>query len=268
MDIDPHRLDGINAHETHYLYDEIFVRRAYLPDGMTLPADAIVFDVGANIGMYSLFMHSECPGATVYAFEPTPPAFEKLRSNVTAHGVRAELFPYALSDAAGEVEFTYYPGYSTMSATSAHASTEADRDFIKRQVLESPPQEMGDGLEVLDEMLDYRFRSVPYRCTTRRLSEVIHEQGVPRIDMLKVDVQRAEADVLRGVDEEHWPLIRRIALEVHDEPGTATEGRLAVLTGELRERGFEVGDPLDDGLVESGRYSLFAVRPDPVAATA
>ncbi|WP_179886802.1 FkbM family methyltransferase [Streptomyces sp. st77] len=264
MDIDPNRLDGINAHETHYLYEEIFVRRAYLPRGRTLPPDAVVFDVGANIGMYSLFVHAECPDATVYAFEPMPPAFEKLRSNLTAHGVRAHLCPYALSDTAGEVEFTYYPGYSTMSATSSHAATEADRDFIRRQVLERPPTEIGDSdddLDILDEMLDYRFREVPYRCETRRLSEVVDEQGVTRIDMLKVDVQRAEADVLRGVDERHWPMVRRIALEVHDEPGTATEGRLALLTEELRDRGFEVGAPLDDGLVDSGRYSLFGVRP-------
>ncbi|MEU9101658.1 FkbM family methyltransferase [Streptomyces sp. NPDC048361] len=262
MDIDPSRLDGINAHETAYLYEEIFVRRSYLPDGVTLPDDAVVFDVGANIGMYSLFVHAVCPTATVYAFEPVPVVFEKLRRNTRAHGVTAKLFSCALSDTAGEVEFTYYPGYSTMSATASHAATETDRDFIKRQVLAEPRREFGDELDVLDEMLEYQFREVPVRCATRRLSDVIADHGVRRVDMLKVDVQRAEADVLRGIDEEHWPLIRRIALEVHDEPGTATEGRLPLLIGELAARGFAVGDPRDDGLVASGRYSLFAVRTD------
>ncbi|MFD7161866.1 FkbM family methyltransferase [Streptomyces violascens] len=262
MDIDPSRLDGINAHETKYLYEEIFVRRSYLPDHITLPDRAVVFDVGANIGMYSLFVHSVCPTATVYAFEPVPPVFEKLRRNVAAHGVAAKLFPCALSDAEGEVEFTFYPGYSTMSATASHSATETDREFIKRQVLAQPQREFGDELDVLDEMLEYQFREVPVRCVTRRLSDVIAEHRLERVDMLKVDVQRAEADVLRGVDEEHWPLIRRIALEVHDEPGTATEGRLGLLVAELQTRGFTVSDPRDDGLVASGRYSLFAVRAD------
>lgn len=261
MDIDPGRLHGMNTHETEYLYEEIFVRRAYLPEGTELRENAVVFDVGANIGMFALFVHATCPTATVYAFEPVPPVFEKLRSNATTHGVRAKLFPNALSDAAGDQRFIFYPGYSTMSATSSHAATETDREFIRQQVMANPPQELGDSLDLLDEMLEYQFREVPYLCVSRRLSDVITEYRVPQIDMLKVDVQRAEADVLRGVDEEHWPLIHRIALEVHDEPGTATEGRLAVLSDRLRDRGFIVDLLGDGGLVSSGRYSVFASRP-------
>jgi hypothetical protein len=37
--------------------------------------------------------------------------------------------------------------------------------------------------------------------------------------LLKVDVERAELDVLRGVREEHWPLVRQVAMEVHDGGG-------------------------------------------------
>ncbi|MEU6115231.1 FkbM family methyltransferase [Streptomyces sp. NPDC047117] len=264
--IDPSRIEGVNAHETSFLYDEIFTRSSYLPDGMSLPSDAVVFDVGANIGVFALFAHAVCPDATVYAFEPLPPVFEKLRHNTSVYGVPAHLFPYALGDAEGEVDFTFYPGYTTMSATSSHAATEADREFIKRQVSDAAREDLGDAAELLDEMLEYRFREVPYVCRTRRLSDVIAEQGVTRIDLLKVDVQRAEADVLRGLDEAHWPLVRRIALEVHDEPGTPTEGRLALLSDELRRRGFEVPPPAGDGLVESGRHSVFATRPGSSAA--
>ncbi|GAA2487516.1 hypothetical protein GCM10010393_18570 [Streptomyces gobitricini] len=261
MEIDPRRIAGVNAHETAFLYEEIFVRRAYLPDGVRLPPDAVVFDVGANIGLYSLFVRTVCPDATIHAFEPLPPVFEKLERNMAAYGVPAKLFPCALSDGDGEVDFTFYPGYTTMSARSTHAATEADREFIKRQVLDKPTvAELGEDADLLDEMLEYQFREVPYVCRTRRLSDVIAEQGVERVDMLKVDVQRAEADVLRGVEERHWPLVRRIALEVHDEPGTATEGRLESLCAELRGRGFTVAPLGDDGLVESGRYSVFASR--------
>ncbi|MEU3712654.1 FkbM family methyltransferase [Streptomyces catenulae] len=261
MDIDPSRIAGVNAHETAFLHEEIFVRRAYLPDGMTLPPDAVVFDVGANIGLYSLFVHAECPRATVHAFEPLPPVFEKLAENTAAYGVPATLYPCALSDTDGEVEFTYYPGYTTMSARATLAATGTDRDFIRRRVLAAPDTAgLGEDTELLDEMLDFRFREVPYVCRTRRLSDVLTEAGVDRVDMLKIDVQRAEAEVLRGVDEAHWPLIHRIALEIHDEPGTTTEGRLPTLTTELRRRGFTLTTPLDDDLVTSGRYTVFASR--------
>ncbi|MFF8827755.1 FkbM family methyltransferase [Streptomyces sp. NPDC015131] len=262
MEIDPSRIAGVNAHETAFLYEEIFVRRAYLPDGTTLPRDAVVFDVGANIGVYSLFVRAECPDAVIHAFEPLPPVFARLAENMAAFGVPARLHPCALGDAEGEAAFTYYPGYTTMSARSAHAATATDREFVKRQVLGGPEvAQWGEDLDLLDEMLAYRFREESHACRIRRLSDVIAEEGVERIDMLKVDVQRAEAEVLRGLDEEHWPLVRRIALEVHDEPGTATDGRLGELCAGLTARGFTVAPLGDDGLVEPGRYSVFASRP-------
>ena len=64
------------------------------------------FDIGANIGIYSLLM-SECPEVTVHAFEPHPATFATLRrmiekndrANVHAHQI-------ALSDAGGMLSFT------------------------------------------------------------------------------------------------------------------------------------------------------------------
>ena len=96
----------------------------------------------------------------------------------------------------------------------------------------------------------------------RRLSDVIREQGVERIDLLKVDVQRAELDVLRGIDETDWPKIRQVVMEVHDAPGEATEGRLGEISGLLARRGFAVEVEQDSLLVGTDRHNLFAVRRD------
>lgn len=35
-----------------------------------------------------------------------------------------------------------------------------------------------------------------------------------RIDLLKIDVERAELQVLQGVAAHHWPAIRQVAMEV------------------------------------------------------
>lgn len=34
------------------------------------------------------------------------------------------------------------------------------------------------------------------------------------VNLLKVDVERAELDVLLGVQPRHWPLIQQVAMEV------------------------------------------------------
>ena len=48
------RLAQVNRSETDFLYREIFVDNAYFRHGIALPEDAVVVDVGANIGMFTL----------------------------------------------------------------------------------------------------------------------------------------------------------------------------------------------------------------------
>src|SRR4029079_3076700 len=57
-----------NPGETDFLYQEIFEQRCYLRHGITLPDAACVFDVGAHIGLFTLFVRQESPRATVHAF--------------------------------------------------------------------------------------------------------------------------------------------------------------------------------------------------------
>ncbi|WP_328537477.1 FkbM family methyltransferase [Streptomyces sp. NBC_00344] len=252
---------GLNRDETSQLYQEIFIHRSYLSGGIRLDtADPVIFDVGANIGMFSLFAASICPDTTVYAFEPMPPIFEKLRLNVAGLGAHVKLFEYGLSDTERRLPFTFYPGFSTMSVQRSYADTAADRALVRRSMVQAGAA-TGDGLDAfLDEMLDFRLREVTHECVVRRMSDVIDEQGVERIDLLKIDVQRAEADVLRGLEERHWELVRQIAVEVHDEPGTRTEGRLDTMVGRLRRRGFRVVTEQAQELAGTDRHMLFAVR--------
>lgn len=260
--IDVNLVEGINRYETEFLYHEIFVARAYERGGITLSEDAIVFDVGANIGMYSLFVHLACLNASIFAFEPLPPLVDKLRRNLDTHGVRAELFPYGLSDSEDELAFTYYPGYSAMSTQSAHADTESEKAFVKQRLTEDArhSSDVARLLPRLDDLMALRFRPVIYPCRVRRLSTVINEYEVPRIDVLKIDVQRGELDVLRGIDSCHWELIRQIVLEVHDAPGGPTAGRLGEVVRGLVDHGFRVSVEQDTRLVGSDRYGVYATR--------
>jgi len=48
------------------------------------------------------------------------------------------------------------------------------------------------------------------------VSDVIDAHGLDSVSMLKIDVERAELDVLTGVSDAHWPRIHRVNLECHD----------------------------------------------------
>lgn len=260
--VDLDRVDGVNPHETRYLYDEIFHQRAYLRGGVVLRDRAVVFDVGANIGMFSLFAHAECATATVYAFEPLPAVRAKLTANLAAHDVPARVFPFGLSDVEQDVAFTFYPGYSVMSGRADYADAEAEVELIKRYLANERGEDSAELLAHADEILADRFDGATEVCRLRRLSDVIDELDVPVVDLLKVDVQRAELDVLRGLDERHWPVIRQIAAEVHDGIGTDTEGRVEEVVGLLEDRGFDVVVEQDAVLAGTDRFMLYAVRPE------
>jgi hypothetical protein len=55
---------------------------------------------------------------------------------------------------------------------------------------------------------------------------MIRTLKIQRIDLLKIDVEGAEMDVLTGIEEEHWPAIQMISMEV--APANKAKLRFAI----------------------------------------
>jgi amino acid adenylation domain-containing protein/FkbM family methyltransferase len=253
-----------NRHETEYVHREIFVERVYLRHGLELPEDACVFDVGANVGLFTLFVGRLRPAARIYAFEPIAPLFDLLRNNVELHGAPARLFACGLGDREAVEAFAFYPGYSVMSGLARYADPEGEVAVIKRYLDNARSQGAAGAallLEHADELLAGRFTAETSPAPVRRLSSVIRETGVTAIDLLKVDVQRAELDVLRGIDEADWPKIRQLVVEVHDPGGPAAAGRLREVIDLLAGQGFATLAEQDPLLAGTDRHLLYALRP-------
>jgi len=248
-----------NKNETDYLFEEIFNKHTYMQHGMRLPQDACVLDVGANIGMFSMYVSRMCPEARIYAFEPIPAIFEKLSANLGRHVPRARLFRFGLSEHAHETTFSFYPGYSMMSGQAEYADPSGEVTVIKKFLENERSSAL---LEHIDELLVNRFRAETATCRLQRLSDTIAELGIQKVDLLKIDVQRAELDVLRGLDEADWPRIQQIVMEIHDAAGTETEGRTGVFLDLLENHGFEVFIEQDALLQGTDRYNLYAYRPE------
>jgi hypothetical protein len=71
-------------------------------------------------------------------------------------------------------------------------------------------------------------------------------------------VEKAELDVLRGVEARDWPKIQQIVVEVHDE-----DGRLDTVTALLRKNGLtEIMVDQPPTLGNTNIYTVFAVRKD------
>jgi FkbM family methyltransferase len=247
----------LNRSETEFVYQEVFVQGEYLRHGVTVQPGDVVFDVGANIGLFTLLAGRR--GASVFAFEPIPQIFAALRRNVEIHGLRAELFACGLAEEEGSAEFHYYPHASVLSGRFADPG--AERSLVGAFL----SQAEGGGLAgtVVEELLAARLEARPVRCPLRTLTSVIREHGVERIDLLKIDVEKSEVEVLAGVGADDWPKIRQVVIEVH-----AGAARLEAVCGRLAAEGFAVTVERNPALAASGLHNVYARRPAASAAVA
>lgn len=245
-----------SAAETAHFYRDIFEHRSYLTGGLVIPDGGTVFDVGANIGMFSLFASREARGVQIYSFEPAPPLFAILEQNATRHQIGARLFNYGLSNAERSASFTFYPSSSGMS--SFYADLDEEKQIL-RAIIHNQQRTAMPGMDQIaqhaDDLLAVRFEAKTFSCRLRRLSDVMAEQRVSSIDLLKVDVQKAELEVLQGIADADWPKIRQLAVEVHD-----TQGRLAQMRALLEARGYSVLSVQDELYQGTNLFNLFATR--------
>jgi FkbM family methyltransferase len=243
--------------EAEYFYRDIFEKQVYVKNGISIRPGDCVFDVGANIGLFTLFVHTRFKDIETYSFEPAPPLFEILKANNSFQGPKARLFNCGLSDREKTEKFTFYPNSSGMS--SFYADVNEEREVLRSIFLNQMEKGM-TGMEDLmrhsDDLLEERLRSETYECRLTTLSGVIRKHNVKRIDLLKIDVQKSEFDILQGIEEEDWERFRQIVIEVHDINGRADQ-----ISDLLGNRGFRVMAEQDELYAGSIMYNLYAIKP-------
>lgn len=158
-----------------------------------------VLDVGANAGIYTI--QQALRGAHVYAFEPNPHCFRRLSKNVEANNLTHNV--HAFDAALGAA-----PGMGTL--------------------IVSPESTPGGVVEAV-EATDVATNDVTVRIVS--LDQVVSEQGIRHIDLLKIDAEGAEVDILHGA-EHTLSIVDRIVLEYH------SDALLAQATTFLHEHGF------------------------------
>ena len=242
--------------EAEYFYRDIFEKQVYVKNGISIRPGDCVFDVGANIGLFTLFVHTRFKDIETYSFEPAPPLFEILRANNSFQGPKARLFNCGLSNREKTARFTFYPNSSGMSSFYADINEEKEvlRSILLNQ-MEKGMAGMEDVMRYSDDLLEERLRSETYECRLTTLSGVIRKHNVKRIDLLKIDVQKSEFDILQGIEEEDWERFRQIVIEVHDISGRADQ-----ISDMLGNRGFRVIAEQDELYAGSIMYNLYAIK--------
>jgi len=247
----------LNQYETDYLYQEIFDHECYLKQGICLPDGATVVDIGANIGMFSLFVMSRCVNPRIYAFEPAPAAHDVLKANCDVYGSSAKAFNLGVSDKQGTANFTFYENSSVFSGFySDEAEDRQAINAVVRNMLDANSVADESTQEYVNELTQDRLRCSTHLCDLTTVSDIIRDNQIDRIDLLKIDAEKSELDIIRGIADRDWAKIDQIVLEIHDSTGKAVRRIQDLLT----QKGYRCAVEQEKLLERSGLFNLFATR--------
>lgn len=149
------------------------IERCIIEDGVWEPGETnivkehckpgfVVFDIGANIGYFTLLMSREVgPGGHVHAFEPTEYAMNRLKRNLVLN--------------------SHLPANITLNQMGLLAAPEVRKEAIEARFSGTIPSHLDPEL--------IRFTTV---------DQYVADTPTERIDFMKIDVDGYDAEVLQG----------------------------------------------------------------------
>jgi FkbM family methyltransferase len=176
----------------------------------SLPDNAVLYDIGANIGVTALLAtEAKDRNICVVAIEPFPANYASLVKNIATNGMHGRVFPLPIG-----------LGRATTASVLRWANTEVG----------SSMHSFGNFVSLEDRM---PIETAGYHsCICYRLDDLVLLPGLPHPTHLKIDVDGAELDVLGGAsavlrDER----CRGIQLELTDQGGRERNDAVEIVQG-------------------------------------
>ena len=193
---------------------QIFLRKVY----RVQPTDRVILDLGANIGVFTLYAARSAPQARVFSLEPFPSTFNRLVMNIRDHHLegRVTCLNFAATGTAG-----------------ARVMPDAAVPSQRRSVSSSTKAKSGTEVQ------------------GKTLANLLDENDLSQVDLLKMDIEGSEYEVLLSTPQNVLARIRRIAMEYHGDCDPYSKQQLFDY---LQQAGFatawDICDPLGYGVTE------------------
>ncbi len=163
------------THSELLMIEEILCRKSY---DVEIENPKNIIDLGANIGISTIFFASKYPNSNILSFEPNPDIFDLLKFNSSSFD-NVKIFKLAVSDKKDKINFFKNPKHNSSS-------------FEKR----------------FDNDKEVTVDSVS-------LDDLVDDFNLDSIDILKFDIEGSEFKVFQ--DFKNWSKINIIIGEIHED---------------------------------------------------
>ena len=175
----------------YLVFKEIFMTDVYEIDTLVsqLPDKPLIIDIGANAGFFLIQLLSKCEAATIYAYEPVPANVQVLKQTMAQNArLQQSVRLFQMAVTGQPIDQLYL--------------------FV----------EAGEGSQVVASAFDgfneNNTQKITVSCIT--LSQIIEQQHLQSIDLLKIDCEGSEYDILYHTSPSLLRRIARMTVEVHD----------------------------------------------------
>jgi FkbM family methyltransferase len=194
------KLEIKNPFDTNFNnYNEFFIERVY--DFLFDRSIKNALDLGANVGLFSRYL-LEMGVEKIWAFEPNVSALVNLQHLGSLYPT-LEVVPKAVSSTGETVNLYTNKDVSIFSSINL------------------------DHLESLGNIEEYNVETIT-------LKNFIYQNGITHLDLVKIDIEGAEYDIIKNLEDEVFLVIDSFLIEWHNNSGT----EMRELIGKLKSKGY------------------------------
>lgn len=176
-----------------------------------VPANAVIVDIGANVGFFSFLMTANRKGSSIYAYEPIENNVKVFTGNIKRNSDKRNNITVEQKAVTGKEVSSVKLFFDDVNYDTVISSIYEDFSAKNTKAVEIP---------------------------AISLSKIIAENQLQVIDILKLDCEGSEYPILYDSPETIWPLIKCMCIEVHELD--KEKRNFNYLSGFLRDKGYQL----------------------------
>lgn len=182
----------------------VWINEEYKKTGFEIKNDDIIIDVGAHVGLFTLYASQYCKSGKIFCFEPIKKNFDLLSENIKINQLsNVKCIHTAVHDKNDSIRM-----YLSKTDDAAHSVFNNGNEYVY--------------------------------VNTITLSEIFNANNIQVCNLLKMDCEGSEYKIFETTPDEHMERIQKICLEYHIIKGDFES--LNVLKSRLTALGFQITD--------------------------